>query len=137
MAEDEDRYEYMVGIWRDSEPPRVELRPFKTDELQHAAQHAQQAAEQWTHVYLLRVIAGTGPAGFHLITHLASGGDLDDPAGSLEYEQFLDACAEHCRCYPDHPCAGVTAGGLCDELVHDDDSWDEDEYGDDSEDDHG
>ena len=43
---------------------------------------------------------------------------LDDP----EYQKWLIEMAEHCRCTPmsERPCAGVCAGGLCDDLHWDD-----------------
>ena len=40
----------------------------------------------------------------------------DDPA----YQKWVEGMAMHCRCDHDRPCAGVLAGGLCDDL-HDDD----------------
>ncbi len=48
-----------------------------------------------------------------------------DPCDDPEYHKWLEAMAQHCRCTPmsERPCAGVCAGGLCDEM-HWDDPWD-------------
>lgn len=45
----------------------------------------------------------------------------DDP----EYQAWVESMAKHCRCAHDCPCAGVLAGGLCDDLQ--DDGRDDDE----------
>lgn len=45
----------------------------------------------------------------------------DDP----EYQAWVESMAQHCRCSNDRPCAGVLAGGLCDDLQ--DHARDEDE----------
>jgi len=45
----------------------------------------------------------------------------DDP----EYQAWVESMAQHCRCKDDRPCAGVLAGGLCDDLQ--DDARDDDE----------
>jgi len=45
----------------------------------------------------------------------------DDP----EYQAWVESMAKHCRCSNDCPCAGVLAGGLCDDLQ--DDPLDEDD----------
>lgn len=50
---------------------------------------------------------------------------LDDP----DCQRFLAECAKDCRC-DDRPCAGVTAGGMCDELRREDDDPEWDEVGD-------
>ena len=42
-----------------------------------------------------------------------------DIADSPEYQAWVESMAHHCRCSHDRPCAGVLAGGLCDDL-HDD-----------------
>lgn len=46
---------------------------------------------------------------------------LNDP----EYQAWVESMAQHCRCSHDCPCAGVLAGGLCDDLQ--DDQRDDDE----------
>jgi len=46
----------------------------------------------------------------------------DDP----EYHAWVEGMAQHCRCSNDRPCAGVLAGGLCDDLQ--DDPRDDDEH---------
>jgi len=44
-----------------------------------------------------------------------------------EYQAFVESMAKHCRCRSsDVPCAGVLAGGLCDE-IDDSDRWDSDD----------
>jgi hypothetical protein len=62
-------------------------------------------------------------------------GDMtDDPA----YQAWVESMAKHCRCDHDCPCAGVLAGGLCDNIQddpHDDEEtpserYDRDVYGD-------
>jgi hypothetical protein len=46
-----------------------------------------------------------------------------DPYDSPEYQRFVEDMAKHCRCSPPHdcPCAGVLAGGICDDLGNDPD----------------
>jgi hypothetical protein len=47
-----------------------------------------------------------------------------DMTESPEYQAWVESMAKHCRCRNgDVPCAGVLAGGLCDEMPaeHDDD----------------
>lgn len=39
----------------------------------------------------------------------------DDP----QYQAWVESMAKHCRCSSDRPCAGVLAGGLCDDLQDD------------------
>jgi len=48
-----------------------------------------------------------------------------DPCDDPEYQKWIEEMAQHCRCTPisERPCAGVCAGGLCDEM-HWDDPWD-------------
>ena len=49
----------------------------------------------------------------------------DDP----NYQVFVESMAKHCRCSHDCPCAGVLAGGPCDEIresIHDDDDCEPD-----------
>lgn len=63
-----------------------------------------------------------------------------DPSEDPEYQAFVADQAQHCRCRApyDSPCAGVLAGGMCDDLGDDDELddpqpcyfWDEDDYGD-------
>ena len=38
----------------------------------------------------------------------------------LPPQSFIDDCSKHCRCCDcsNPPCAGVMAGGMCDELCH-------------------
>lgn len=40
----------------------------------------------------------------------------DDP----EYQAWVESMAKHCRCSHDCPCAGVLAGGICDDRQEDD-----------------
>ena len=44
-----------------------------------------------------------------------------NPEHDPEYQRFLEAMAKHCRCTPldERPCAGVCAGGLCDDMHRD------------------
>lgn len=44
-----------------------------------------------------------------------SGDMTDDP----EYQAWVESMAKHCRCAHDCPCAGVLAGGLCDDIQDD------------------
>lgn len=41
---------------------------------------------------------------------------------NIAEEEFLESCAMDCRCEEPYqiPCAGVMAGGLCDDMRHDD-----------------
>jgi len=39
-----------------------------------------------------------------------------------EYQKWLEELAEECTCDGDRPCAGLMAGGFCDDL-----HWDEDD----------
>ncbi len=51
---------------------------------------------------------------------------LDDPS----YQRFLADCAKDCRCCSrcwDKPCAGCTAGGVCDDICHCDELEDTDD----------
>lgn len=52
-------------------------------------------------------------------------GDMtDDP----EYQAWVESMAKHCRCRSsDVPCAGVLAGGLCDEIDDSADRWEYDD----------
>lgn len=54
-----------------------------------------------------------------------SAGDMtEDP----EYLAWVERMAKHCRCRSsDVPCAGVLAGGLCDEIDDGADRWDHDD----------
>ncbi|WP_043585349.1 hypothetical protein [Geminisphaera colitermitum] len=48
----------------------------------------------------------------------------DDP----EYQAWVESMAQHCRCRSgDVPCAGVLAGGLCDEIDDSADQWNYDD----------
>ena len=47
----------------------------------------------------------------------------DDPYDTPEYEAFVESMAKHCRCTRNVPCDGVLAGGMCDEIIDDDDDW--------------
>jgi hypothetical protein len=51
-----------------------------------------------------------------------------DNEENVEYEKFMESMSEKCRC-TFGPCAGVLAGGFCDEIIYDDtlDEYDEDE----------
>ena len=42
----------------------------------------------------------------------------EDPYETEDYQKFVADMSKHCRCQPPHdsPCAGVLAGGPCDEL---------------------
>jgi hypothetical protein len=42
-------------------------------------------------------------------------GMTDDP----QYQAWVESMAKHCRCSSDRPCAGVLAGGLCDDIQDD------------------
>lgn len=54
----------------------------------------------------------------------ASGDITDDP----QYQAWVESMAKHCRCRSsDVPCAGVLAGGLCDEIDDSADLWDHDD----------
>lgn len=68
-----DETRWMVAIWRDGDPPRVELRSFTEPDLVLAAQHASEAGARWTETYLLLVLAGPTPAGHRTIEQLAYG----------------------------------------------------------------
>ena len=70
------------------------------------------------------VETGTGAGG-------GVGGD-SDYYDSEEYQAFVAECAKHCRC-THTVCAGVLAGGFCDELIEDD--QDEENYDRDEDDD--
>lgn len=48
-----------------------------------------------------------------------------DPYETPEYQEFLAECAKHCRC-KQRICAGVLAGGMCDN-----EGWDDEMYLDD------
>jgi len=48
------------------------------------------------------------------------GSDSVDMTDDPQYQAWVESMAKHCRCDHDRPCAGVLAGGLCDDL-HDDD----------------
>ena len=41
-----------------------------------------------------------------------------DPTDDPDYQKFAEEMAVKCRCFPlsDRPCAGLMAGGLCDQL---------------------
>jgi hypothetical protein len=47
---------------------------------------------------------------------------MSDPFDDESYDEFLAACAKDCfccdRCGNQVPCAGVTAGGVCDRMCH-------------------
>ena len=47
----------------------------------------------------------------------------DDPTDDPAYQAWLADLATQCRCSHDRPCAGLMAGGFCDEL-----DWSEDDY---------
>ena len=51
------------------------------------------------------------------------------PYDSREYQLFVEQMAQHCRCTPlsDRPCAGVLAGGLCDDMHWDPEHTDQDD----------
>lgn len=59
---------------------------------------------------------------------LATGSDSAapaDPTDDPQYQAWVESMAKHCRCRSsDVPCAGVLAGGMCDEI---DDSADMDD----------
>lgn len=48
-------------------------------------------------------------------TYLDDGDPFDDPS----YQDYLASCAKDCRCCPvcSQVCAGVLAGGLCDDAA--------------------
>lgn len=53
---------------------------------------------------------------------LGSAGLIPEPPDMLndpEYQAWVESMAKHCRCKHDCPCAGVLAGGLCDNLTED------------------
>jgi len=57
-----------------------------------------------------------------------------NPYESRQYQAFVEEMAKHCTCTPlsERPCAGVLAGGLCDDLhmgreAGDDDNGDDDD----------
>lgn len=63
--------------------------------------------------------------------------ESSDPADDPSYQAFLVDCAKHCHCCEccqQVPCAGVTAGGMCDgmlcysERMHDDDDDDQGDW---------
>ena len=61
----------------------------------------------------------------HLVA--VENGDMEnDP----EYQAFVESQAKHCRCQGPTVCAGVLAGGFCDELIYgrDDNDWTEEEW---------
>lgn len=53
-----------------------------------------------------------------LLTDLETRLALYNPDESPEYEAFVESMVQHCHCRPpfDGPCAGVLAGGLCDDM---------------------
>lgn len=48
-----------------------------------------------------------------------------DPFDSPEYQAFVESMAKHCRCSHGGPCAGVLAGGPCDEITDHPSAFDE------------
>ncbi len=45
-----------------------------------------------------------------------------------QYLAWVESMAKHCRCRSsDVPCAGVLAGGLCDEIDDSADRWEQDD----------
>ena len=56
---------------------------------------------------------------------VGSGAGSADFTSDADYQKFVESMAHHCRCSNERPCAGVLAGGLCDDLQ--DDPGDEEE----------
>jgi hypothetical protein len=52
---------------------------------------------------------------------LAGGAICEDCKTEAEYAKFVESMVPHCRCDRDRPCAGVLAGGLCDDIRDSDD----------------
>lgn len=82
------------------------------------------------------------PAALELLTEIIRQ-DLDEDQlrnllslvpDNIAEEEFLESCAMDCRCEEPYqiPCAGVTAGGLCDDMRYDDqqssDDYDDQEF---------
>lgn len=45
----------------------------------------------------------------------------ENPYDSVEYERFVQSMVPHCHCAERYrPCDGVLAGGICDNMGHDD-----------------
>ena len=44
-----------------------------------------------------------------------------DITSDPEYQAFVEEQAKYCRCSHDSPCAGVLAGGMCDDIQLDED----------------
>lgn len=87
MVAELDETRWFAAIWRDGEPARWELRPFAEADLELAARHARDAGFQWSHTFLLQVLAGPTPAGHRMIEQLADGGALRPlDGGALEVE---------------------------------------------------
>ena len=54
---------------------------------------------------------------------MMAGTEIEDYSDSPEYQAFVEEQAKYCRCTRG-PCDGVLAGGMCDELIDDEDeSW--------------
>lgn len=65
---------------------------------------------------------------------MASDDTNPDPSEDESYQRFLVAAARDCRCCSDcsfAPCAGVCAGGLCDQMCWCDRDDERDPYDDD------
>jgi|GEM_PF-4398732 hypothetical protein len=59
----------------------------------------------------------------------STGGFDSDPSEDPKYQAWLEELAKECKCWPDCPCGGLMAGGLCDELdLRDDEETADERY---------
>jgi len=57
--------------------------------------------------------------------------EMMDAVEDAQYQALMDELANKCRCSFGRPCDGVLKGGMCDEIVYDEDSEDPNEWGED------